>query len=151
MGFNQIGIPYDRGERLRGKGKFNLGSLMSLAVDGILNHSIAPLRFATFTGFLIVIGLIFYISGLFFLTQFFNYEWPKGFATLSVLILISISINALFLGIIGEYLGRIYQQIKGRPITVIDQTINLDQSIVQQTEAFAKPISEKGLTSTQSF
>lgn len=135
LGFNQIGIPYDRGQRLRGKGKFNFSGMLSLAVDGILNHSIVPLRFATFTGFVIVIGLILYFTGLLFLTRFFHFEWPKGFATVSVLILISICVNALFLGIIGEYLGRIYQQIKGRPVAVIDQAINLDEGALHQGQA----------------
>ena len=128
LGFNQIGIPYDRAPRLRGKGKFSFSGLMSLAVDGILNHSIVPLRFATFTGFVIVLALFTYIGGLFLLTQFFHFEWPKGFATMTILILISISLNAFFLGIIGEYLGRVYQQLKARPIAIIDEVINFDES-----------------------
>ncbi len=128
LGFNQIGIPYDRAKRLRGKSKFGFHQMTSLALDGILNNSIVPLRCATFIGFLISGGLILYFGGLYVLTIFFHYTWPKGFATTSVLILISISLNALFLGIIGEYLGRIYRQTKGQPFTVIDQTMNLDHT-----------------------
>ncbi|MDD5218262.1 MAG: glycosyltransferase family 2 protein [Candidatus Omnitrophica bacterium] len=125
MGFKQIGLPYDRHQRLRGQSKFNFSSMFALAMDGILNHSIVPLRCATFTGFFISIGLLLYFIALYNLTFFFHYPWPKGFATMSVLILISITLNALFLGIIGEYLGRIYRQIKGQPITIVDETLNL--------------------------
>ena len=50
-------------------------------------------------------------------------DWPPGFATLAILILFSISLNALFLGIIGEYLGRIYLQVKRRPLTIIEQEL----------------------------
>ena len=136
MGFNQFGIPYDRAERVRGRGKFNFRSMVSLAIDGILNHSIVPLRFATFTSLAIVVGLIFYIVGLYLLSFFFHFEWPKGFATLSILILISISLNALFLGIIGEYLGRIYRQIKGRPTAIIDQMVNFENSTLDAEKRF---------------
>jgi dolichol-phosphate mannosyltransferase len=132
MGFNQFGISYDREKRVRGQGKFNFRNLVSLAIDGILNHSIMPLRLATLTGFAVVAGLILYTASLFILTLFFHFEWPKGFATLSVLILISICLNAFFLGIIGEYLGRIYRQIKGRPLAIIDQMVNIEKLPVNQ-------------------
>jgi dolichol-phosphate mannosyltransferase len=55
---------------------------------------------------------------------FFARNWPPGFATIIVLILGSLSLNALFLGIIGEYLGRIYKQVKRRPLTIIEREID---------------------------
>jgi dolichol-phosphate mannosyltransferase len=58
--------------------------------------------------------------------MFFDIELPRGFATTTVLILVSISLNALFLGVIGEYLGRMYRQIKRLPMTIIDKTLNAD-------------------------
>lgn len=125
MGFRQIGIPYDRAARARGKSKFNLFGMVSLAVDGVLNHSIVPLRLATLTGFMISTGLILYLGILLLGKWLFHYEWPRGFATVAILILISISLNALFLGVIGEYLGRIYRQVKRQPITIIDKTLNV--------------------------
>lgn len=150
MGFNQIGIPYDRKERLRGHGKFSLANYASLAVDGVLNHSVVPLRFATFIGFSTVIALFGYIGGVFVLTLFFHYEWPRGFATLTVLILISISLNALFLGIIGEYLGRMYQQIKTKPIVVIDEAVNFENQAPISTSFPQSSKPEKGFLSAKS-
>jgi glycosyltransferase involved in cell wall biosynthesis len=123
MGFNQIGVPYDRNERLRGESKFSFSQLMKLAIDGILNHSLVPLRFATYTGLFVslftFLGLLVYIAG-----KTLGAEWPAGFATTTILILLSLSLNALFLGIMGEYLGRIYKQIKKGPLTIIEKEIN---------------------------
>ncbi len=101
MGFNQIGVPYDRHERSRGKSKFSWGDLIGLAMDGILNHSVVPLRMATYTGLAVslitFLGILLYLGG----RLFFARNWPAGFATTTVLILLSLSLNALFLGVIG--------------------------------------------------
>ncbi|AKT37132.1 glycosyltransferase family 2 protein [Chondromyces crocatus] len=123
LGFQQKGIPYDRAGRVRGESKFSLRDLFGLALDGILAHSTVPLRVATYTGLAVsvitLLGVIGYIVG----RILFGANWPIGFATTTVLILLSLSLNALFLGIIGEYVGRIYQQVRRRPLTIIDQSI----------------------------
>ena len=124
LGFSQTGIPYDRAARQQGKSKFSLGQLVRLAVDGILAHSIVPLRVATFVGLIMAFammgGMVVYLVGRLALHQ----EWPPGFATTTILLLLGIALNALFLGIIGEYLGRIYQQVKRRPLTIVEATLN---------------------------
>lgn len=123
MGFNQIGIAYDRNERAFGKSKFSLTQLFGLALDGILNHSIVPLRIATLVG--IVVSAITFAATAFYVLGriFMGKSWPPGFTTLVIIVLGSLSLNALFLGIIGEYLGRIYQQVKKRPLTIIESEI----------------------------
>jgi len=122
LGFQQIGIPYERNPRLRGQSKFPFAKLVSLAIDGILNHSVVPLRLATYFGLsvsvLTLLGVIGYASAKLLLYS----EWPAGFATIATLILAGISINAMLLGIIGEYLGRMYQQIRKRPLTIIEES-----------------------------
>ena len=124
LGFDQIGIPYDRAVRKYGESKFSFRELTGLAIDGILNHSVVPLRFATYLGLGISIATLFasgaYIIGRLFLGK----DWPPGFATIIILILGSLSLNALFLGIIGEYLSRIYRQVKRRPLTVVECEVN---------------------------
>lgn len=129
MGFTQQGYRYDRAERKRGHTKFKWSELISLAVDGILNHSVIPLRLATYTGLavslLTFLGIIVYVSG----KLIFRQNWPAGFATTTILILLSLSLNALFLGIIGEYLGRIYLQVKKRPLTIIERTVNCNKAL----------------------
>ena len=124
IGFKQIGIPYDRNARTKGKSKFSMGNMFSLAIDGILNHSIIPLRIATFVGLFIsiitfILALIYFVGKL-----IYGPSWSAGFATTTILILLSISLNTLFLGIIGEYLGRMYKHVKKRPLIIIEKMIN---------------------------
>lgn len=127
MGFKQVGIIYDRNERMRGESKFSFKDLFSLATEGILNHSIKLLRIATYIGL-----LMFMISGA-LIVGYFAWKlvaespWPAGFATITILILLSLGINSLCLGIIGEYIGRIYLQTKMRPISIIEEKLNLDE------------------------
>jgi polyisoprenyl-phosphate glycosyltransferase len=127
VGFLQHGIPYDRRERERGTSNFNFKQLVSLALDGILNHSIVPLRLASFFGVIVstltLLSIVGYTAG----KMFFGLDWPAGFTTLVVLILFGISINALFLGIIGEYLGRIYQQVKKKPLTIVEAELGAEK------------------------
>ncbi len=120
LGFNQVGVPYDRGERARGISKFSLKDLVGLAIDGILNHSIVPLRVATYTGLLISLATFLALAWTAIGKIIFGQRWPAGFATITTLILLSLSLNAIFFGIIGEYLGRIYNQVKRKPLTIIE-------------------------------
>jgi len=124
MGFSQVGFEYDRAARTAGESKFPFRAMVALAVDGILNHSLIPLRLASMTG--LAIALITFLGTFFYLVGrlFFGQEWPAGFATTTVLLMMSISLNALFLGIIGEYLGRIFMQSKRRPVPIVEAEIN---------------------------
>ena len=112
MGFKQIGVDYNRVARKEGESKFNVLSLISLAVDGIVSHSIKPLRlsllFSAIIAFISIVGVVVYSVGK--LT--YVAEWPPGYATIVVLLFIGIAVNALFLGVLGEYVGRIYKQVK---------------------------------------
>ncbi len=125
---NQTGVPYDRAVREKGQSKFPLVKLIGLAIDGFVAHSTAPLRMASFIGLLIALmtalASVFYLLG----RLFFGMEWPEGFATTTILILFGISLNAVFLGVIGEYVGRIYEQVRLRPTTVIERSINMTPS-----------------------
>ena len=125
-GFNQIGVPYHRPDRKVGETKFPVRDMVELALDGIINHSIIPLRIASLIGivfsfvtFLMCIG---YLIGKFILGA----NWQRGFATSILMILASASLNAFFFGIIGEYLGRIYLQVKKGPVTIVEKTVNAE-------------------------
>ena len=125
IGFKQIGIPYDRNLRTKGKSKFKTKDLVGLALDGILNHSIIPLRLATFVGLSVsmvtlILAIIYFMGKL-----IYGPTWSSGFATTTIFILLSLSLNALFLGVIGEYIGRIYKQLKRRPVTIIEEKLNM--------------------------
>jgi polyisoprenyl-phosphate glycosyltransferase len=127
MGFRQIGFEYDRQDRVAGESKFPLTSMAALAVDAILNHSLIPLRLASITSmvagtvtFLLLLG---YLAG----SLLFGQAWPRGFATTTLLLLVSLTLNAMFLGIVGEYVGRIFMQSKRRPLTIVEETLNGEQ------------------------
>jgi dolichol-phosphate mannosyltransferase len=129
MGFSQVGLEYDRGDRIAGESKFPLKSMISLAVDGVLNHSLMPLRIASIAG--IVIGVLsmvltfIYLVGRVLLGQ----AWPAGFATTTILLLMSISINAVFMGILGEYVGRLFLQAKPGTKPIVEQKLNFPEVI----------------------
>lgn len=123
MGFRQIGIPYDRAARERGSSKFGFWRLLGLALDGILHHSTVPLRLATAVGF-VMCGFAFFGALYFLIARSFGADWPEGWASLSVLVLFSIGLNALLLGIIGEYIGRIFKNVKPMPLVIIDDIID---------------------------
>ncbi len=102
------------------------GSLITLALDGIVSHSIAPLRLASFVGFSLSIAAVLAI-GVYLVR--YQTNWPAGFATLAILMLISLAMNALFLGIIGEYIGRMYRQVKAGPLTIVDRLIGWSRTM----------------------
>ena len=123
---NQTGIPYDRAERLHGESKFPIRNLVNMGVNGILTHSRAPLKLAFYTGIIVASASMLLTFYLIISRIFSNSAWPAGLATTQILILFGIGLNALFLGILGVYLGRIYDQVRTRPTTIIAQTINFD-------------------------
>lgn len=136
---NPATVLYDRGERVAGVSKFPLRRLMALAIDALLAHSIAPLRVATYAG--LAISLATFLLILFYLAAHFGFglQWPAGFGTTIVLLLLGISLNSIFLGVIGEYVGRIYSQVRFRPTTVIELAVNVEPRERSVTTGIARP------------
>jgi polyisoprenyl-phosphate glycosyltransferase len=127
LGFRQIGVSYDRAERRRGSSAFKLGNLIDLALDGIVSHSVIPLRLASFVGVTLAALAVLAIGVYGILWLAYEKSWPAGFATLAILILGSLAVNAILLGIIGEYLARIYRQVKPGPLTIVERFIDTAQ------------------------
>ncbi len=124
LGFNQLGLPYERAARQAGSSKFRLRDLIHVALDGIFNHSFLPLRLATYTGAVVALATLVLLF-VYVARKMLGAEgWPPGFATLVVLVLASISLNALFFGIQGEYIARIYRQVKKTPLTIVEKELN---------------------------
>ena len=122
VGFRQIGIPVERSERLSGNSKYSFAKLLGLALDGIFAFSIVPLRVAAALGLLtIAVSLTFAIYSIY--VRLFLNRSPQGFAALIVAITFLSGVQLLFLGVIGEYLGRIYEEAKGRPHYIIGKIV----------------------------
>jgi dolichol-phosphate mannosyltransferase len=129
QGYKKIGIPYNRLERSLGESKFPFIRMFGLGIDGIISQSILPLRMATYIGASFLIISIFLIVFYLFLFFFSSIGLPKGFTTIVILLLTFLGINSLFLGIIGEYLARIYIQTRNDPMVIIDEKISPSHNI----------------------
>jgi dolichol-phosphate mannosyltransferase len=134
VGFRQIGIPVERAERYSGRSKYGMLKLLKLASDGIFAFSIVPLRAAALLG-----ALAISLSGLFafysLIAKIFLSQSPRGFTALVFLITFLSGVLLLFLGIIGEYVGRIYEEIKGRPLYVVNRIIDYAPSPTMDQDA----------------
>jgi len=122
VGFRQVGIPVERAERHSGKSKYSLMRLMKLATDGIFAFSIVPIRAAALLGaFVMLLSLLYVCFALY--AKLFLHESPQGFTALLVAVTFLSGIVLFFLGIIGEYVGRIYEETKARPQYVIGRIV----------------------------
>ena len=123
MGFRQKGVPYDRSARVAGSSKFGLYQLANLGFSGIFNHSVVPLRLATLAGLLILLisgfGVIYY-----FILKIWHPSLPSGLASIHILVLFGIGFQSLLLGILGEYLLRIYTILRMEPVAIVEQNLN---------------------------
>tara|TARA_B100001741_G_scaffold311060_1_gene311486 strand:- start:69 stop:1025 length:957 start_codon:yes stop_codon:yes gene_type:complete len=125
VGFKQKEIEYEREARFKGKTKLNLLSLFNLAFDGLTSFSIMPLRLASIIGFLSAVTGFLYGAIIVIKTIFFH-EPVAGFTSLVVLITFFGGIQLLSIGIIGEYIGRIFNETKNRPLYIVK---NIKRSI----------------------
>jgi len=122
VGFRQCGLEVDRPERHSGESKYSTAKLVKLALDGIFAFSIVPLRLATIFGALaIAIALAWAVFVLY--AKLFLDRSPQGFSSVIITIVFLSGGNLFFLGVIGEYVGRIYEESKGRPLYVVDEVI----------------------------
>src|SRR5262249_28882811 len=112
LGFPQIGVPYVRPARTAGTSKFGTLKLVKLAIDGITSQSIRPLNYITMFGFTLSLfsGLL---MGYYLVGWLLGIAIPRGFTSLVLLQLFAIGMNALFLGLLGEYIGRIFDNVRG--------------------------------------
>lgn len=119
LGFRQTDVLFERQARAAGVTKYPLKKMLKLAGDGITSFSYKPLRISTILGFVLsAFGFIFFL--VVFIARLFNLViMEPGFATILCVILFFFGIVLIMLGIIGEYIGRIFEEVKGRPLYVI--------------------------------
>jgi len=134
LGFRQTGIDYARRARAVGTSKFSFYDNIMLALDGLLNQSVVPLRLATYVGMLVAFGTVLASAGYIIAYFTTGFRAPAGFTTITVLILGSLGVNAMLLGIVGEYLGRMYLQMKNRSISITEQELHKPENRGRQLE-----------------
>ncbi len=128
LGFQQTGVDYARRARALGESKFSFYDNIMLALDGIVNQSVVPLRMATYVGMLVSAITVVAIFGYVIAYFWTGFRAPAGFTTTTVLILFSLGMNALLLGIIGEYLGRMYLQMKRRSLSIVERELHREHA-----------------------
>lgn len=121
LGFKTDFVEYDRAERFAGKSKYNLLRMIRLAMDGIISFSFMPLRVAYVAAFFLMLPFLVYLLYNFILHYFCEVEMVPGWSSIILAIIAFGVFNLLMLGILGEYIGRIYTEVKRRPIFVIDE------------------------------
>ncbi|HLW76033.1 MAG TPA: glycosyltransferase family 2 protein [Bryobacteraceae bacterium] len=122
IGFKQVGIRYRRGPRAAGETGYPLGRMAHFALDAITSFSIRPLRAALYAGLLLsLVSIILFVVSLW---AYFAHDTVRGWTSLASIILLFFAAQFLFLGLIGEYLGRLYMESKRRPLFIIDEVVS---------------------------
>ena len=118
IGFRKIGVDFETQERVAGESKMSVRSLVSLAVQGFLSFTVAPLRWATFLGLAVSLGAFAYM--IFVLVKTLIVGDPvAGYPSLMIVLLFLGGVQLLSLGIIGEYLGKVFEEVKHRPVYIV--------------------------------
>jgi polyisoprenyl-phosphate glycosyltransferase len=122
VGFRQTGEELERHARAAGESKYSVSALIALALDGTFAFSTAPLRFiGALGGFVLMFAAVFSLYAVF--VRVFLGQSPQGFTALTVLVTVIGGMILISLWIIGEYVGRIYEEVKRRPLYLIERTV----------------------------
>jgi dolichol-phosphate mannosyltransferase len=131
IGFRQTGLTYERHARAAGEPKYTLRKLLNLALDGLINFSYKPLRIISLIG--LGLGVLAVLLALFVTVQYvadwtvlgYNPRAARGWTSTILALLFLSSVQLFCLGIIGEYLGRLFEEVKRRPFYIVARTINI--------------------------
>jgi len=125
VGFRQTFIEYDRDERLGGQGKYNrfVGSL-KIGLNGLISFSTRPLQLMSIAGF-IVAGFSFLLGAWYVVQKLAGVDLTPGLSTTVLVVTFFAGVQLFSMGLMGEYIGRIYDEVKRRPPYIIDRTVNL--------------------------
>ncbi len=142
LGFPRAGFEYVRNARVGGVTKFNIARLFSLAVDGIVRHSTLPLRLSSLIGVASAL-IVLVVAGVYAAGRLiFKLDWPPGFATIVILQLLTFSILALSIGVLGEYVLRIYRLLNNEPISIVEYELS-NRPLNEKIAASERPTKEK--------
>ncbi len=125
VGFRQIGVEYERQVRHAGNTQYSFWKLVRLAVDGLVSFSYIPLRVSSTVGFVVSLGSL--VAGLYYLIlRLAGHRDPAGFAGIIVAVLFLGGVQLITIGIMGEYVGRIFDEVKDRPTYIVSELEGFD-------------------------
>lgn len=134
VGFKQIGLEYERDKRYSGEAKYTFSKLIRLAFDGLVSFSYIPLRIASLVGFIISVINFIAIFVYMFIKLFTDLLMPRGFPTIIMIVLFLGGIQLITIGIIGEYIGRIYDEVKQRPFYIVKELLRSEKSVKTEVD-----------------
>jgi glycosyltransferase involved in cell wall biosynthesis len=140
-GFRQIGVHYDRDARFAGKAQMSVSRLVDLALDGIFSFSKAPLRMAIYIG--LASALVSFLGGTYVLYEkLFTDRAILGWASTIISITFLGGLILMTLGVVGEYIGRIYDEVKRRPLYIVHETVGLPgtSSVRKTRQRSSRPV-----------
>jgi glycosyltransferase involved in cell wall biosynthesis len=127
IGFKRIEVPFQQAARRHGKTKNNLFTLYDLAMTGFVNHTKLPLRLAAFFGFLLAFLSLLVAIGYFIYKLLFWQTFSLGLAPMVIGLFFFSSVQLIFIGLLGEYIGAIWTQVKNKPLVIEEERINFDK------------------------
>ncbi len=136
VGFRTVGVPFERLARERGSSKWSYWKLWNFALDGLAGFSTIPLRLWLYIGAVVCLLSFAYAAVIVFRVLMFGVDVP-GYASLITLVLFFGGVQLLSLGTIGEYLGRLFNEVKRRPLYIVDEVVGLGQRDVSRRPADA--------------
>lgn len=140
IGYVQVSVEYDRHARAAGDSKWPYGKLLTLALEGVTGFSVMPLKLASYAGFLCAAGAFVYAL-VFAAKTLILGESVRGFPTLIITVLMLGGLQLMAMGILGEYLGRLFMESKGRPLYLLKEYQPFDAGTARD-DAFIKPRQE---------
>jgi dolichol-phosphate mannosyltransferase len=135
VGYKQVAVPYDRDRRYGGHTKFSTAKMMKFALDGITSFSSRPLRLASHVGLFFALASLALMVGLVVYRVSGGTNLIQGWTSLIVAVLLLGGLNLIAIGLLGEYVGRIYDQVKGRPMYLVKDRVNLPDPAVLPADA----------------
>jgi dolichol-phosphate mannosyltransferase len=127
LGFKQIGIEFHRDKRFAGETKYPLKKMLKFALDAITSFSYKPLKLASYVGMFLSFASFVYLLVVLCTKLFMPHVTQSGWASIIAVNLLFNGITLMILGIIGEYIGRIYDEAKGRPLYIVKKTKNFSE------------------------
>jgi dolichol-phosphate mannosyltransferase len=122
IGFRQTGVPYTRDARYAGESKYPTRKLVRLALDGITSFSTAPIKLVTALGFALVVFCVVVLAWTLYV-RFFTSHHPQGWTSVIAVVLLLGGVQLLSLGVIGQYVARIFDETKQRPLYLVDEVV----------------------------
>jgi polyisoprenyl-phosphate glycosyltransferase len=136
MGFRTIGVPFTVPPRVRGHSRWRVGTLLHFALDGLASFSTVPLRVWSYLGLIISLFAFCYAMVILVKTLLYGIDVP-GFPTLVISVMFFAGVQLISLGVLGEYLGRMYEEVKGRPLFLVAEELGIERPPAGESDAGA--------------